>query len=217
MTVNQPFYIYGAGGHGRVLLDIARCARVPVAGFLDDAPATSLIDTVPVLKLSPEDFRSLAPFTFIVALGFNPTRARLYSALLEYGNPASLIHPFSSISSGATLGRGIAIMPGTVINTGARIGDNCIINTGATVDHDCQIEPHSHICPGVHLAGNVRVGAGSMLGTGSSVIPGIMIGENCIIGAGSAVVRDIPPGSTAFGVPARVVGPSPLASRPPAR
>ena len=60
-------------------------------------------------------------------------------------------------------------MPGAVINAGAEIGDNCIINTNCSIDHDCIIESHCHIA-GCALSGNVEVGEGTHIGTGSCVI-----------------------------------------------
>jgi acetyltransferase-like isoleucine patch superfamily enzyme len=48
------------------------------------------------------------------------------------------------------------------------------------------------------------MGEGTMIGTGASVLPGVAIGDQCIIGAGAVVNRDIPSGSLAYGVPARV-------------
>jgi acetyltransferase-like isoleucine patch superfamily enzyme len=59
-----------------------------------------------------------------------------------------------------------------------------------------------HICPGVVLAGRVRVGAGAMLGIGAKVLPCLNIGEHATIGAGAVVTRDVPPGVTVVGVPA---------------
>ncbi|MDD4365426.1 MAG: transferase, partial [Synergistales bacterium] len=76
-----------------------------------------------------------------------------------------------------------------------------------TVDHDCLIGGYAHLCPGVHLAGDVRVGEGSLLGTGTSVIPGRVIGPWTTVGAGAAVVTDLPGHITAVGVPARVLHP----------
>jgi UDP-perosamine 4-acetyltransferase len=43
-----------------------------------------------------------------------------------------------------------------------------------------------------------------MLGIGVSVIPGVTIGAGTMVGAGSVVVRDLPDGVTAMGVPARI-------------
>jgi sugar O-acyltransferase (sialic acid O-acetyltransferase NeuD family) len=193
--------IYGAGGHGLVLLDIAEESGLRIDYFVDDRP---LNDIQGVKVISPTKLETIGEFIFVVGIGHNQTRARLYSHFIRLTTAFNLVHPFSAVSKRATLGKGVVVAPGAVVNTGARIGDNVILNTGCSVDHECVIEANCHICPGVHLAGNVSVGAGTMIGTGTSVIPGIQIGSNSVIGAGSAVVRDIPSNCTAFGSPAEI-------------
>src|SRR5262249_2250681 len=56
-----------------------------------------------------------------------------------------------------------------------------------------------------HLGGNVRVGAGAELGTGSIVTPGLTIGARAVLGAGCTVVRSLQGDSTYVGVPAAPV------------
>jgi len=206
MTTQQKpsLIIYGAGGHARVVADVARACGVSISIMVDDAPVANMIDGSPVRAAAEFDVRKASPFSFIVGIGNNAVRRRLFLELKEFGEPFTLVHPFTSISPRAALGQGTVIMPGVVVNTGATIHDNVILNTSCSIDHDCVIGPHAHICPGVRLAGTVTVGAGTMIGTGAVVIPGIRIGENCTIGAGSVVVRDIPDGSVAYGSPCRV-------------
>jgi serine O-acetyltransferase len=43
------------------------------------------------------------------------------------------------------------------------------------------------------------------IGAGACVLGAVTVGEDCVIGANSVVMRDLPPGSTVFGVPARPV------------
>jgi perosamine synthetase len=96
-------------------------------------------------------------------------------------------------------------MAGAVVNSGSRIGANAIVNTGATVDHDCVLADGAHVSPGANLAGGVVVGGNTHIGIRSSVIQGIQIGADSIVGAGAVVIRDVPPGVTVVGNPARIL------------
>lgn len=64
-------------------------------------------------------------------------------------------------------------MAGTVINSDTRIGCNVIINSRTSIDHDCCIGDASHIAPGATLCCTVRVGAGSFICAGATVIPNL--------------------------------------------
>jgi len=96
-------------------------------------------------------------------------------------------------------------MPAAMVMNHSRIGDQCIINTRALVEHDCVVENGAEIGPGAVLCGRVRVGAHSWIGANATIRPSITIGANTIIGAGAVVVKDIPSGVLAVGVPAKVV------------
>src|SRR5439155_333244 len=60
--------------------------------------------------------------------------------------------------------------------------------------------------PAAILAGNVRVGAGAMIGAGAIILPGVEIGEGAMVGAGSVVTRDVEAGDKVMGSAARPVG-----------
>lgn len=190
--------LLGAGGHGKVVCRVAQRAGFEVVGFYDDF-ATGLVLGLPVLGR----FSEAASFDgqLFVSLGRNLARAELFCE----ERSVVLIDPSAVVDSTVRVGIGTVVMAGVVVNVDTVIGRNCILNTGCTVDHDCVLEDHVHLCPGAHLAGTVRVGAGAMLGTGAIVIPGRTIGEGSVVGAGAAVVRDLPAGIIATGVPARVV------------
>jgi acetyltransferase EpsM len=85
------------------------------------------------------------------------------------------------------------------------VGDSVIINTNSVVEHECEIEDGVHVCPAAALGGRARVGRRAFIGLGARIIPCISIGEGATIGAGAVVIRDVPGGATAVGVPARVI------------
>ena len=101
------------------------------------------------------------------------------------------IHP------GATIGRGLVIDHGTgvVIGETAEIGDNCTIYQGVTLGGTGKDVGKRH----------PTLGNGVMIGAGAKVLGPLTIGDNAKIAAGAVALHDIPAGSTAVGIPARVV------------
>ena len=59
--------------------------------------------------------------------------------------------------------------------------------------------------PDIDVFGSITIGSNVFIGMGSVILPGVTIGDNCVIGAGAVVTRDIPSGSVAAGVPAKVI------------
>src|SRR5437868_3679185 len=203
--------IIGAGGQGKVVLDILRASgEFEPIGFVDSNPALSgrRVGGLPVFgpanvlpKLWQQKIRR-----GIVAIGDNHARVRYTALLKEQGfDLVNAIHPTASVSETATLGRNVVVAANATVCTEARIADSCIVNTAASVDHECEVGEAAHICPGVRLAGRVRVGPGAFVGTGANVIPCTSIGEHAVVGAGAVVVIDVPAYATAVGVPARVI------------
>ncbi len=204
--------IIGAGGHGRVILDIlSHLYSFEVMGFLDDDPGVKgkYIDGKPVLGSTADSIKVRSQSgadSAVIAIGNNAIRAAIFERFENEGfEMPFIIHPQAIISRNAKMGNGVIIMPGVTVNTGARIGRNVCINTGATVDHDCVIDDHAHIYPGANLAGGVHIGRLSYVGTNAAINPYISIGENSFIGSGAAVVEDMPADVVAVGVPAKVI------------
>jgi sugar O-acyltransferase (sialic acid O-acetyltransferase NeuD family) len=201
--------VIGAGGHGKVVADTAReMALWDLISFVDSRypeqkKCSAWQVTAADLPALSDDYIGA---DFIVAIGNNELRLKLYSEAIAKGfTPVNVIHPFSYISPDVSLGKGIVIFAGSVINIDSSIGDASIINTGATIDHDCFLSAGVHISPGVNLAGGVSVGQCSWVGIGASVKQLVEIGDNVIVGAGSAVVSNIESDVTVVGVPARSV------------
>lgn len=210
LYVLMEVVIIGAGGHGRVVLDILRAVgQYQPIGFIDANYAGMADKTIADLqvlgdiKLLPR-LRDQNISRAIIAIGDNQTRLLMAQILLEQGfELVNAIHPASHLSSGITIGKNVVISAGAIVGTQTTLADSTIINTGAVVDHECQIGRGVHIAPAAALAGRVRVEEGAFVGLGARVIQTLTIGQYAIIGAGAAVLKDVPPRTTVVGVPAR--------------
>ena len=84
------------------------------------------------------------------------------------------------------------------------IGDRTQIGPGVQIlaaDHPRDAAGRAS---GLEFGRPVRIGRNVWIGAGAIILPGVSIGDDALIGAGSVVTRDVPPGATAFGNPARV-------------
>lgn len=195
--------IIGAGGHGKVIADIALNRGYEDIAFLDADESIQSCLGFPVYGPSLDE-TSYRNEDFFVAVGNAKTRERLFTELDERGlSIVSMIHPAAVLGQRVQIGRGTAVMAGVVINPDTSIGEGCIINTGATVDHDNRVGDFSHVSVGAHLAGTVVVGKGTWIGAGAVVSNNLSICGGCMVGAGAVVVKDIEKAGTYLGVPAK--------------
>jgi serine O-acetyltransferase len=110
------------------------------------------------------------------------------------------IHP------GATIGRRVFIDHGfgVVIGETAEIGDDCTIYQGVTLG-------------GTSLSKGAKrhptLGRGVIIGAGAKVLGAFTVGEGAKVGSNAVVVKEVPPGATAVGNPARIIEKEVLSSR----
>ena len=107
------------------------------------------------------------------------------------------IHP------GAVIGRRFFIDHGmgVVIGETAEIGDDVTLYQGVTLG-------------GVSLDPGKRhptLGNGVVVGAGAAVLGPFTVGDGARVGSNAVVVREVPPGVTVVGIPARPTGPQPVA------
>ncbi|CKK72322.1 PglB protein [Neisseria meningitidis] len=212
-TGNRKLAVIGAGGHGKVVAELA--AALGTYGeivFLDDRTQGS-VNGFPVNGTTLLLENSLSPeqFDIAVAVGNNRIRRQIAekAAALGFSLPV-LIHPDAYVSPSATVGQGSVVMAKAAVQAGSVLKDGVIVNTAATVDHDCLLDAFVHISPGAHLSGNTHIGEESWIGTGACSRQQIRIGSRATIGAGAVIVCDIPDGMTVAGNPAK-----PLAGKNP--
>lgn len=192
--------IFGASGHAKVLLDIAKCNHITVDTIYDDkAPFDLLGYEVVRFNNPPKETK------FVIAIGDNSARERIAKTTLADYKFDTLIHLKAILDSTIRIKEGTVIMAQAVINSSVIIGAHCIVNTGAIVEHDCVLADFVHISPRATVCGNVQIGAGTHIGAGAVIIPNIRIGKNVTVGAGAVVIKNIPDNVVVVGNPARII------------
>lgn len=207
--------IIGAGGHGRVLLEVLRGRRTRgLLGFTDaDASLHGRrIDSLPVLGTDAAIAALPRRGTSLVnGIGVGQGLSLRRRIFLEFRRRGFRFPPVSassaSVARTAALGEGAQILTRAVVHPGARIGANTVVNTGAIIEHDVCVGDHAFIAPGAVLCGGVVVGEGAFVGAGAVVCPGVVIGAGARLAAGGVLLRNAPPGRTLMGVPAREARP----------
>ena len=122
------------------------------------------------------------------------------------------IGAFVEIQKNARIGSRCKISSHTFICSGVEIGDEVFVGHGAIFVNDrrpratneqggLQSEEDWELLP-------IVVERGASIGSGAIVLGGVRIGEGALVGAGAVVTRDVPPGGTVAGVPARLRSPS---------
>ncbi|GEM_PF-1952435 len=108
----------------------------------------------------------------------------------------SVVHPDSTVSSRARLGKGVFVGAQAAIGPDVEIGDFSQVLSGATVAHHCRLGKYVSISDGARLGGNVSVGDGALIGIGANINKRITIGRNAVVVSGATVIDHVPDNNT---------------------
>lgn len=206
--------VVGGGGHGKVVIGLARKAGYSVRGYVDPEDRGEVLGA-PWLgddEVLPSLLASSSGCSAALGLGKVDAASHYRLELLEklrglgFCLPA-IVSPDAVVNEAVQLGEGAVVMDGAVVNAGASVGSGCILNSNCTVEHDCSLGDNVHIAPGATLSGAVGIGDHSMVGTGAIVIQEVRITAGCLVGAGAVAVRDLEQPATYVGNPARKLRP----------
>jgi sugar O-acyltransferase (sialic acid O-acetyltransferase NeuD family) len=195
--------IYGAGGHGKSLVDLIRSmGTYRIIGFIDDGLAAQL-NPPPVMGLpvlgSSEALETLyqqgvrLAVNAVGGIGSLGVRIKVFERLRQAGFACpNVIHPRAVIEPSASLEGGGQIFALAYVGSEAKLGYGAIINTGAIISHECSLGNYVNISPGAILAGQVTVGDDALIGMGVTVNLQVKIGAGARIGNGAVVKADVP-------------------------
>lgn len=205
--MNKLYGIYGAGGCGRGIMPLLRAELAGADAtlvFIDDMSPTDRVNGHEIWTL--ERFVSASAGAGAVALAVADARIRaaLDQRCAEAGvrvigaSAANVI-----VMDDVEIGPGALLSPFVTLTSNIRIGRCFHANLYSYVEHDCVIGDYVTFAPGVHCNGNVVIGDHAYIGSGAVIRQGLHIGAGATIGMGAVVTKDVPPGVTVAGNPAR--------------
>ena len=194
-------YLYGAGGHSKVVLDAMKVAQIDCAGFIDDKDNSVWLG-LPVFKV--DSLTKVEANCLHIAIGGCKARENIAEKLTNT-KFFNVVHPAAIVAKSAQIGLGTFLAANSIVAAGARVGNHCIINHAAVVDHDCIVSDFCHISPQSCLGGGVKLGKGVLIGAGAIVLPNIIIADYAIFGAGAVVIKNVAARVTVVGNPAKLI------------
>ena len=142
---------------------------------------------------------------------------------VEFGKNV-VVHPFTNLY-GCSVGDNTRIGPFVEVQRGAVIGSNCKIQSHTFICDGVTLEDEVFVGHGVMFVNDkfphattdtgdlqtdadwtlleTRVERGAAIGSGAVILGGVTIGAGSLVGAGAVVTRDVAPGATVAGNPAK--------------
>jgi sugar O-acyltransferase (sialic acid O-acetyltransferase NeuD family) len=213
----KRFAIFGASGFGREVLPVARQQLQHTETqpwdlvFVDDSPSVPQVNGHKVMTYTewlsmPSTSRHIS-----LAIANSMVRERLVARCTEDGvaffdvKAANVV-----VMDDVRIGPGAVLSPFVTLTSNVRIGQQFHANIYSYVAHDCVIGDFVTFAPGVHCNGNVVVEDHAYIGTGAILRQGqignpLTIGRGAVVGMGAVVTKNVAPGSTVVGNPARVM------------
>lgn len=192
--------IVGAGGYGRLALDVLLSAGFEqwIMGFYDDAHQAlpdkirgfPILGDISMLK----SMLSVESVQVIVAVTDNRDRLRIANTIRALGGQfTKAIHPMAYVSEDAVIGDGCVATAGSVVQPGVVLGSHCYSGPQSVVDRDAEVGAGAWISAGAIIGSGAKIGARVALGQNSCV------GRKATVGADKEIMplSSVAPGGEA--------------------
>jgi len=203
----KDVYIINAGGFGRNMASVAHSDSAHgrewmVRGFLDGRADLLQVEGLPIVG-DPMTWRYEAPQIIVCALGDPRQRRKYAQPLLEQGADFMCLMPDLFRSDRVAMGRGCLFEHHVSLGPDTLLGDFVIMLAKSIVGYDVKIGSYTTVGSFVFIGGGAEIGEDVVIHPHATILPGVKVGAGAVVGAGSVVIRNVQPGTTVFGNPAK--------------
>jgi sugar O-acyltransferase (sialic acid O-acetyltransferase NeuD family) len=179
--------------------------------FVDDRPEAVEVNGHRVMRY--EEFLATPALErrAVLAIANSAVREKLSGRLVADGvQPWTVIADNVVVMDDVQLGEGVILSPFVTLTSNIRIGRYFHANLYSYVEHDCVIGDFVTFAPAVKCNGNIVIEDHAYIGTGAVIKQGkpgqpLVIGRGAVVGMGAVVTKDVAPGTTVVGNPARAL------------
>ena len=203
--MSQLIGVYGAAGCGRGILPLIRSAQ-PHAElvFIDDGLAGTTLNGYKVLDWDEFLGRPAENKSACLAIANSAIREKLAIKCDVAGVRLCSARAANVVElDEVKIGEGACLSPFVTLTSNIVIGKAFHANLYSYIEHDCRVGDFVTLAPGAKVNGNVILEDHVYIGSGAIIRQGISIGKGAVVGMGAVVTRDVLPGITVIGNPAR--------------
>lgn len=187
--------ILGASGHAREVEAIARAADMDRQRW----------QTMKFVTAGEESSLEHSGGEVVLGMGSPRLRRMVMGKLPDSVTWPTIVHPQAYLGPRISMAEGVVVAVASTVTVDVEIGSGSMLNTAVAVGHDARIGKYCLLNPHSTISGNVVLEDGVLIGAGAVVLEGRRVGEGAVVGAGAVVTKDVRPGSTVVGVPAREI------------
>ncbi|HBK17386.1 MAG TPA: acetyltransferase [Gammaproteobacteria bacterium] len=197
--------VYGAAGSGRGVMPLLRSQYQQFKlVFIDDGQAPDHVNGHDIVTWTDFIEHQAEEKAVSIAIAASKTRQKIAEKCSSAKVPLIEARASSVVQMDEVVIKdGACLSPFVTLTSNIRIGRCFHANLYSYVEHDCVIGDFVSFAPCAKVNGNVTIGDHAYIGSGAIVRQGLTIGAGAVVGMGAVVTKDVPPGVTVIGNPAK--------------
>lgn len=213
--MSEPIVIYGAGGLAREVEWLIRrinqeCSRWKFEGYVvTDKKSLSEIDSLDQIVGDEKWLIGQKDLSIALAVGTPKHRINIANRLVQHFSEKkfpALVDPSAIYDShSCKFETGAIITAGCVFTVNITLKRFSLVNLDCTIGHESVVGMACVLNPSVNISGGVKIGYGTLIGTGAQVLQYVHVGNGATVGAGAVVTKHVEDGQVVVGIPAKAI------------